>query len=281
MSVLKERDVHLLKELSVAFVLKCEGLVVVNFNRDEMKHKISIDFGLSIVLLVFLATQAHAIDLAVQSISGSTYVIRVSNWSTQDLTNSNCVRAGRCGLSLSATFFGGATVAFNPFTAIGSFDSSKTTPVTLGEMRSQLDSLGFSNPFTVSVVFPPFSGARCIYMSSGAANGAGRSSITGCFPLVVAPEPVKCNISGNTNIDHRALLSNALAGAQASTQLSLTCGGAAKVIVRATRTNSYGVMLRSDDSLYSEVKINGVDATDGITVSVANNLSSASVSRRL
>lgn len=238
-----------------------------------MTRKVLCRFASVVFFLLGSVTQSYAIELAVQSIKGRTYVIRVSNWSNQDAMTANCARAGRCGLSMSATFFGGVTLDFNPFTVIGPFDSSKSTPVTLGEMRSALDLLGFSNPFTVSIVFPPFSGARCIYMSSGLSNGGGRSKITGCFPLVVAPEPVECTVSGNTNIYYKPLLDNALTGAQASTQLSLACGGAASVIVRATRTDAYGVMLRSDSSLYSEVKINDADATDGITVSVANNAS--------
>lgn len=90
-----------------------------------------------------------------------------------------------------------------------------------------------------------------------------------CVPLT--PVPVTCDIAGNTTIDHKTLLDNALNGAQASTQLNLKCDRSASVTIRATRTNSYGVSLKGD-SLYSEVRINGMDATDGINISAIGNL---------
>lgn len=49
--------------------------------------------------------------------------------------------------------------------------------------------------------------------------------------------------------------------------------GETSVVVRAGRSNSYGIRLKSDGSLYSEIKDNGKDATSGITVSVTNNAS--------
>lgn len=90
-----------------------------------------------------------------------------------------------------------------------------------------------------------------------------------CAP--VKPVSIDCDINGNTTIDHKTLLDNALEGVQAWTQLTLKCKGDASVIIKATRTNAYGVRLKNDDSLYSEVKINGMDATDGIDIKVTNN----------
>jgi hypothetical protein len=86
------------------------------------------------------------------------------------------------------------------------------------------------------------------------------------------PTAVSCDITGSNTIDHKTLLDDALDGAQASTQLSLKCNRSANVTVKATRTNSYGVSLKGD-SLYSEVKINGMNATDGISISATDNWS--------
>ena len=85
--------------------------------------------------------------------------------------------------------------------------------------------------------------------------------------------PAVCELSGNTNIDHRMLSDNALNGAWSSARISLKCTGEPKVLVKASRTNFNGVRLRSDGSLYSEVTINGQNAISGINVSIIDNVS--------
>lgn len=125
-------------------------------------------------------------------------------------------------------------------------------------------------PLNASLLVEGFSyNATCIVLYIG--TNRVNQPITNCAP--VKSPPVNCNLNGNATINHNTLSDNALNGAQASTTLSLLCAGSASVIVKASRTNSYGVRLRSDDSLYSEVKINGKDATAGINVAVENNMS--------
>jgi hypothetical protein len=46
------------------------------------------------------------------------------------------------------------------------------------------------------------------------------------------------------------------------------------VTVSASRTNSYGVRLRDDNSLYSKITVNGKDATAGINLPVSDGLAS-------
>lgn len=111
--------------------------------------------------------------------------------------------------------------------------------------------------------------AACMLLNVGVTWSM--SAITDCAAVV--PPPVKCTISGSDTIDHRTLSDNALEGAQASTQLDIKCAGNASVVVKATRTNSWGVRLRNNDSLYAEVKINGKDATNGINMAITSNLS--------
>ena len=101
--------------------------------------------------------------------------------------------------------------------------------------------------------------------------GGGIGLFGPCTPVT---KPVlQCAIKGDTTIDHKTLPDNALDGATASTQLGLQCRGPASVTVSASRTNAFGVQLRSDDSLYSKVTVNGKDATAGINVPVAEGLS--------
>ncbi|MDD2058335.1 hypothetical protein N5D52_04905 [Pseudomonas sp. GD03860] len=89
----------------------------------------------------------------------------------------------------------------------------------------------------------------------------------------VATHPLKCEIKGVPTINHKDLLDNALDGAKASTRLSLQCLGPASVTVSASRTNASGVQLRSDNSLYSTITVNGKDASAGINVAVSSGLS--------
>lgn len=91
---------------------------------------------------------------------------------------------------------------------------------------------------------------------------------------VVGQVPVRCDIGGSTMINHGTLSDTALNGSQASTQLNVKCNASTTVTVSATQTNSWGVRLRSDDSLYSVVTINNWDATNGINVLTTSNVDS-------
>lgn len=88
--------------------------------------------------------------------------------------------------------------------------------------------------------------------------------LTSCAPA--KPTPVTCNITGDTTIDHKTLSDNAVDGALAATKLYIRCEKPTSLTVNATRTNVRGVKLRYDDSLYSAIKVNGQDATDGIKI---------------
>ncbi|MGE8466654.1 MAG: hypothetical protein ACN6QE_11085, partial [Pseudomonas putida] len=70
-------------------------------------------------------------------------------------------------------------------------------------------------------------------------------------------------------------------GAKASTNLSLQCRGPANVTVSTSRTNTNGVRLRDDNSLYSRITVNGKDATAGINVAVSNGQAALNIESTL
>lgn len=144
-----------------------------------------------------------------------------------------------------------------------------------------LDLLGLGQAFWIplsSSILVPYQNAGnelCVtFTYSKVGNGAGGDK--GLFgPCTrVATPPLKCEIKGNPTINHKNLPDNALDGVKASTQLSLKCLGPASVTVSASRTNSFGVQLRSDNSLYSKITVNGKDATEGINIPVDGGLAS-------
>ncbi|SDU99626.1 MrpH family fimbial adhesin [Pseudomonas mucidolens] len=146
---------------------------------------------------------------------------------------------------------------------------------TMGTLLSDLMRVGFRVPFYGSTLVPHASANNrlCISFSfsqTGPNIGGGVSLFGPCTKVV--PPSLQCEIKGDTTINHRNLPDNALNGAKASTQLDLQCRGPASVTVSASRTNSSGVQLRSDGSLYSRVTINGKDATTGINVKVSDGL---------
>ncbi|PNG38721.1 hypothetical protein BK640_00750 [Pseudomonas protegens] len=72
-------------------------------------------------------------------------------------------------------------------------------------------------------------------------------------------------------IDHKSLMDNAVDGATASTQVYVQCRGPASMTVSTSRSDSYGVRLKSDGSLYSKITVNGKDATAGINVPITQD----------
>ena len=197
------------------------------------------------------------------------YFIRISNWGFSDKEGTTC--GGQwdwnyrsCNLQLVA--FGA-----NPeieYKFISWQTPSSPSMITMGQLLSKLNAQGsFYIPFEDSIVVTKSLEIKCVSLQVG--TYANMRPVVSCAP--VKRPPVRCDIGGVAAIDHKTLSDIALDGAQASTQLSLKCMGDADVIIKASRTNAHGVSLRGD-SLYSEVKINDKDATDGIIMTVTNNL---------
>lgn len=196
---------------------------------------------------------------------GVRYFYSITNWSTEDRERTELCGYNdtHCNMLLYAQFDGG--MSFAPLESwtisVGKYEG----PMTLGDLLFKFNSRGdFIMPFKSSILVYGYGDAveDCLFLTLASPRNS--APLTSCAS-VVRP-PTTCEISGYTTIDHKKLSDNQLDGAQASTQLSLKCDRSASVLVSATRTNSYGVRLRNDDSLYSVIKINSEDATNGINL---------------
>jgi hypothetical protein len=230
------------------------------------------------VLFFGVLTQAHSNPTLVVTSSqneggGVRYFYTVSNWTTNDPEKSHCGDPN----------WGTVCIVLETIMFDSEPESTATTKrwgvrvlagdvLTMGDILRSLNNQGVFNTPSRSVLVEGYSyNATCIKLEL--ATGLATIPFTSCAP-VKAP-PVKCDLYGKTNIDHGTLSDNAVEGADASTSLNLSCSGSTSLTVKATRTNSYGVRLRNDNSLYSEVKINQKDATNGISVVTSSNGSAA------
>lgn len=231
------------------------------------------------VLFFGILTQAHSKPTIVVTSSqnegrGVRYFYTVNNWTINDPEKSDCgdPNWGTACVVLETIMFDSEPESYSVTKRWG-IRVVAGDVLTMGDILLSLNNQGvFNIPYRTSVLVEGYSyNATCIKLEL--ATGLATNPFTSCAP-VKAP-PVKCDLYGKTNIDHGTLSDNALEGAQASTRLNLSCSGSASVSVKATRTNSYGVRLRSDNSLYSEVRINQKDATNGINVVTSSNGSAA------
>lgn len=116
---------------------------------------------------------------------------------------------------------------------------------------------------------------RCIYLyiSSDIAGSAyiGNSCNGSMTPPPVTPPtpPLSCDIDGSVNLAHGVLSNNSLEGNTKTIYSRVYCTRSATV--RITVLSNQGgdiVKLRTDGSLLSQVKLNGVNGVSGITVPV-------------
>ncbi|WP_157687027.1 MrpH family fimbial adhesin [Pseudomonas alkylphenolica] len=237
--------------------------------------------ALAAVLFGATALQAHAIIITTTESQyepgGVRYHFTVSGWSSGAAgMPSPCVsddyRKTICNISISAYKGAGSSAA------VGSYDTTWHVPVRRGSesmtnLLWDMEREGFRIPHSGSILVPNNSvkDAVCIAFgrSTTGPNLGGAVDPFGPCTRVVAPR-LMCEIKGDNNINHKNLPDNALDRAQASTQLSLQCRGPASVTVSASRTNTFGVRLRDDGSLYSKITVNGKDATAGVNVAVAD-----------
>jgi len=233
------------------------------------------------MLFLSLTTPASAITLTVTSsvnvADNINYSVLINNWSAYDPRRTNCGgqinwRANICHIQVYYRMDTGKTT-----TSADWFLEASQTTITVGMMVDALRYRGIHLPRTQVVSTPRSANVKCIGLryynhDYNSASQQPPQDLATCVPIVLPP--VVCDLNGDTTINHKTILENAINGAQASTQLNLVCKGSASVTLKATRTNSYGVRLRGDDSLYSEVKINGKDATNGISVQAISNLNS-------
>lgn len=244
-----------------------------------MRKPYAFKFGRTLTSVLLCGTAIHAQAFITPTESryesgGVRYYFVVSGWTENNMSGSPCSqidsRFTNCYFSIRAM------KRYQWLGTVGSYYEWKV-PARSGsrmyELLSDLKAQGFRMPFYGSILVPRESASKdlCItfiYSQNGPTVGGSLSTFGSCYPVVTPA--LQCEIEGDTTIDHRNLPDNALNGAKASTQLDLQCRGAASVTVSVSRTNSSGVQLRSDDSLYSKVTLNGKDATAGINVKVAD-----------
>jgi hypothetical protein len=238
---------------------------------------------LAALLLGSVVVQAKALTVdATESryeASGIRYYFTV-NWATSDRDQANpCISTDSlitvCRISLVAKHIPLA------WYSVGSYPSQWEVPIRrshsyVGDLLSDLMKVGFRAPLRGSILVRYESIAEnkniCItfeYVRLGTTIGGISVPFGPTCARVVTPA-LQCEITGDSTINHRDLPDNKIDGASASTQLNLRCRGTASVTVTASRTNSSGVQLKSDGSLYSKVTINGKDATEGIRVDVTD-----------
>jgi len=228
---------------------------------------LSIVLLFGVVMPVFAAVNLVVTGSRIEPNGDTRYSIRISNWFVSDTTYTPC--GGEwdwtyrtCEVDVAG--YDEVTMRYYRFTSWSTPSTSKK--LTSGQV---LANLGILIPLEQSVVVDKASQVTCFTLRVG--NTAGMTPLSSCVP--VKPPPVKCDITGSVTIDHKTLSDHALNNAQASTQLNVRCSASASVTVRATRTNSRGVRLRADESLYSVVTINNRDATGGINVTTTNTMS--------
>lgn len=145
----------------------------------------------------------------------------------------------------------------------------------MGDLLKDLESKGFRIPLSGSIFvaskYEPSD--LCIgfgAVKTGPTIGGAVNPLGPCY-RVAAPS-LQCDITGYAVIDHKNLMDDAVDGATASTQVYVQCRGPASLAVSTSQTDSYGVRLKSDGSLYSKITVNGQDATAGINVPITQGL---------
>lgn len=206
---------------------------------------------------------------------GILHNFEVNNWSMTDPSPSPCedpyaTKKGKCYVSLAVRRDEHLSSPFplgKPYT----WTVPSRRKSTMGAFLLDLMVQGFNMPFNGSVLDTEsvYNDEICIgFLAATYEPGTiGAGQYFGHCQRV-KPPMLQCEINGDTTIDHKSLPDNALDGATASLQLNVQCKGQASVTVSASRSNSYGVQLRSDGSLYSKITLNGKDATNGVNLPV-------------
>lgn len=226
-------------------------------------------------VLCSAATQAQAITITPTEsryeAGGVRYYFVVTDWSYTDYSKSRCQNDDP--IFTVCYIYIGANASSTSINWAGNV-YSWTVPVrrgnsTMGDLLRDLNREGFQIPFKGSILVPKEAAGnnRCIGLSSsmvGPNIGGGINPFGLCAPVI--KPALQCEISGDTTIDHKSLADDAVNGKKASTQLNVKCTGATSVTVSASRTDSFGVKLNNDGSLYSNVTVNGREATYGTWV---------------
>lgn len=236
---------------------------------------------LTAVVFFFVAVQAHA-DLKITTTetrieaNGTRYFF-LAEWDSNQGGRSVCdtdeISLTRCHVTIAALKAPGTPQI------LGS-GPGWTVPTTrnyssMSDLLRELNKVGFRPPYNGSILVPngvPVDRRVCIsYMYSlvSPSIGAAMNPLSSC--VSTQPRPPRCEVQGDLNIDHKSLGEDQLQGAMASTQLSLVCQDSSNIIISVSRSSDSGVPLRSNNTLFSKITVNGKDATNGVTIAVSKN----------
>lgn len=239
-------------------------------NLSTLTIKSCTQAALTLLLLLGSIMPASAnptvtLNKSVPETGGIRYYVSVSGWTNTDPTPLNCGGSRvniTCILSVIVTHSSGQaeTHMDNPWR----FARYNADQWTLGQALQHWGI--FSLPAKAEIYTSPTSGpAVCIYLVTS--DGLSTQRISDCTKPT--PPPAECRNFGSSTIDHMSLADDKLQGAQASTQVTISCTSTAKIKVEIFPDNNRGIKLRDNDSLYSEIKVNGKDASSGTDVSVS------------
>jgi len=236
--------------------------------------------ALAAMLLWVVTPQSHAVTITTTKSEyapgGARYYFVVSSWGYPG-NSSPCSdpRSGftHCAIILTAQKI--STPYYSPVSEYATWDVPVRNNSNMGELLQDLEGKGFRIPLSGSIFVDStnVSSDLCIgfaYVKIGPNIEGSARTFGNCQP--VATLPLQCEITGDTTIDHQVLADNAADGATASTQLKLQCTGPSSMTISTSTTNSHGVRLKDDDSLYSKVTVNGKNSTAGINVPITPGL---------
>ena len=221
---------------------------------------------LSVLLLDTKSANAVAIESteAQYEPGGVRFFFTVSRWENTGVTFCDDMTAKWCHLHIQLIQSTGQNVA-------SSYNWRNLTPTrSMTEVRQQMT--GFSIPFNGSIFVPDereIGPDFCIGFMQGYSYPNAGSFLRPAGPCAPVVKPaVKCEINGNSTIDHRAVFDNAIDGKEAVTTLRVKCTGGSSVIATASKDTPSGVPLRKNGSLYSKLTIDGKDPANGIPIKV-------------
>lgn len=201
---------------------------------------------------------------------GIRYYFTVTSWGLNGVKVCDDMTATTCGLRI----VGVKSPGDYSYMVEGNYYWEIEPSHSMSDIRKQMK--GFSIPFEGSLLvprYPPISNSFCITFAQGYRYPGIGGLVVPVGPCAPVTKPVlKCDITGNTTINHNNVSDAAINGNEADTTLELTCTGATRVIVSAGREDLSGIKLRTDGSLYSKLTIGNKAAEFGVVIGVENGV---------
>ena len=225
-------------------------------------------------LLCLVGSAAHAVTIqstrSQYEVGGVRYYFTVTSWEGNGDSFCNDMQAVTCALYLVGAQRPGEYQSM----VLGTNNWRIKPSTSMTTVRNQMS--GFSIPFESSLFVPKekkISDSFCISFAQGysyAGSGGVIAPVGPCAPVI--KPALKCEIKGNTTIDHNNVSDAAIDGNEAAVTLQLTCTGVSSVIASASKENPSGVKLRADGSLYSKLTIDGKTPANGVPIKVEEGL---------